>query len=169
MRRFAGTVVGALILLHACHVFAAPPERAAEHVQRAWTLYKQGDCGGAQRILTHALTLSPEWDALYFDLGVSAEKCGKDLVAANYYRKYANIDLRQRDWVTAHAVLLEQHAGAVDTGPAAERSSRGFPWWGWGLIGVGAAAIVVVLAVSLSGSDDSDDGGAPSSAFAARF
>jgi len=158
MRTVIAGVVALLVVSHTFRASAEPAPGVTQYVKQAWTLYKRGDCRGAQRVLNDALTIAPEWEPLYFNLGVSAESCGSGLLAANYYRKYANIDPHQREWVTAHAVLLEQSAQTNTDLPTAAPARRGFPWWGWALIGVGVAGLASVLVLTLSDTTDSDYG-----------
>jgi hypothetical protein len=148
-------------------VQASPPTsaRASEAVDAAWQLYQLGNCSGAQNRLSDVLSLAPQYTPIYFDLGVSAERCGNQQLAANYYRMYANADPQQRGWVSERAALLEQQVNAAVAQPNDQR--RGFPWWGWALIGGG---VLLLAAIGLAASSSEDPSSSDEGFFAsARF
>lgn len=139
MRTFlVGLLVSAMGFIRTPLAMAVPNERVARDNEQAWQLYRRGDCKNAQHILSNALRIAPQWDPLYFNLGVSAERCGDNALAANSYRKYANFEPGTRAWVTERAALLEQYGREPRRAAQDSASGKSSTWWLWIVIPVGA-------------------------------
>lgn len=134
-----------------------PTQQTSQAVDQAWQLYQSGNCKQAQSILHDALRVAPEMTLLYFNLGVSAERCGEPRLAAQYYRQYSSGNPAKRSWVDARATLIEQQLTPAEGQKDQAAPPQGFPWWGWVLIG-GGAALVLGISIALAAGGGSSDG-----------